>query len=152
MERNDAPTPLSDLIAANIASGSAENWGRFLDGFRKAQLGVVAIGDTPSAAGEFVTTRERPVAVGLTRHANGRRMALAFADPEAFAAQFGPRFNATMAGEALLAAVLFNPECEGVLVNSALAEVSVIIDRATAESLLRHAGERAAAKPWWRFW
>lgn len=79
-------------------------------------------------------------------------MVLAFADPEAFAARFGPRFNSTIAGEALLAAVLFNPECNGVLVNSALAEVSVIIDRATAESLLRPAGERAAAKPWWRFW
>lgn len=51
-------------------------------------------------------------------------MALAFAGPAASAARFGRRFNAAWVGEALLATVLLNPEGAGVLVNSALAEVS----------------------------
>jgi hypothetical protein len=145
-------TPLSDLIVAHIASGSPESWARFVDGFRAAQVGVVAVGVPAGAAGKFVSTADRPMSVGLTRHAGGRPMALAFADPEVFAARFGRPFNAELAGEALLAAALLNPECAGVLVNSALAEVSVVIDRATVESLVRPAGDQPAAKPWWRFW
>jgi hypothetical protein len=73
-------------------------------------------------------------------------MVLAFADPEAFAARFGRRFNAVIAGEAVLATVMLNPNCAGVLVNSALSETSVVIDRATVESLVRPASNRPAAK------
>jgi hypothetical protein len=145
-------TPLSDLIAAHITSGSLESWNQFLDGFRKSQVGVVAVGAPEGTAGEFVSTADRPISVGLTRHAGGRPMALAFADPEAFAVRFGRPFNAALAGEALLATVLLNPECAGVLVNSALAEVSVVIDRATADAMVRPGGGQPAAKPWWRFW
>jgi hypothetical protein len=133
-------TPLSDLIAAHTASGSPETWARLLDGFRKSQVGVLAVGVPAGAAGEFVSTADRPLAVGLTRHAGGRPMALAFADPAAFAVRFGRPFNAALVGEALLATALLNPECAGVLVNSALAEVSLAIDRATAAALLRPAG------------
>jgi hypothetical protein len=145
-------TPLSDLIAVHMARGSPESWGRFLDGFRKSQVGVVVVGVPAGTAGEFVSTADRPVSVGLTRPAGGPPMALAFADPEAFAARFGRTFNGALAGEALLATVLLEPTCAGVLVNSALAEVSVVIDRVTAESLVRPTGERPGAKPWWRFW
>ena len=145
-------TPLSDLIAAHVTSGSPETWAQFLDGFRRSQVGVVAVGVPTGAAGEFVSTADRPVSVGLTRHAGGRPTALAFADPIAFAARFGRPFNAALAGEALLATVLLNPECAGVLVNSALAEVSVVIDRATAEALVRSGAGQPADKPWWRFW
>lgn len=145
-------TPLSDLIAAHIGSGSPESWARFLDGFRKAQVGVVAVGVPPTTAGEFVSTADHPVSVGLTRHTNRRPMALAFADPEAFAARFDRPFNAALVGEALLGTVLLNPDCAGVLVNSALAEVSVVIDRVTVEALLRPAREQSDSKPWWRFW
>jgi hypothetical protein len=140
------------LIAAHTSSGSSESWAPFLDKFRKSQVGVVAVGVPAGSAGEFVSTADQPVSVGLTRHAGGRPMALAFADPEAFAARFGRPFNAALAGEALLATVLLNPECAGVLVNSALAEVSVVIDRATAESLVRPATKQPTDKPWWRFW
>jgi hypothetical protein len=107
-------------------------------------LGVVAVGVAAGVAGDLVSTNERPFSVGLTTHAGGRRMALAFADPIAFSRRFGRPFNAAISGEALLATVLLNPACEGVLVNSALAEVSVVIDRATAERAVqsRGGGER----------
>ncbi len=79
-------------------------------------------------------------------------MVLAFADPKAFAVRFGRSFNAALVGEALLATALLNPECAGVLVNSALAEVSVVIDRATADAMVRPSRGQTDAKPWWRFW
>ncbi len=147
-------TPLSELIADHLAAGTTQSFKRFLYGFRRSTLGVIAVGIPQEVAGEFVSTAKQPVSVGLTRHAGGRRMVLAFADPVAFARRFGRRFNAEMAGEALLATALLNPECEGILVNSALVEVSVVIDRATAESLTRAAGGgiKAGRKPWWRFW
>ncbi|MEK6303505.1 MAG: hypothetical protein AABO41_22590 [Acidobacteriota bacterium] len=171
-------TPLSDLIADHIAADTPESFARFLGGFRSSVVGVIAVGVPAGAGGEYVSTAERPLSVGLTRHAGGRSMVLAFADPAAFARRFGRPFNAEIAGEALLATVLHNSACEdpaitsatrvrrllatvlhnsaceGVLVNSALAEVSVVIDRATCESLARSAAgsEQPARRPWWRFW
>jgi hypothetical protein len=139
-------TPLSDLLAAHIASGSSECWAQFLEQFRKSQVGVVATGVPEGTSGHFASTADRPVSVGLTQHAGGRPMVLAFADPQAFAARFGRPFNAALAGEALLATVMRNPDCAGVLVNSASSEISVVIDRATVEALVRPASNRQAAK------
>jgi hypothetical protein len=48
--------------------------------------------------------------------------------------------------------VLLNLECAGVLVNSALAEGPVVIDRATADAVVQSGGGQPAAKRWWRFW
>ena len=108
---------------------------------------MVAVGLPVDASDKFVTTADRSVSVDMTLHAEGRPMALAFADPEAFAVRFGRQFNAKVVGDALLATVLFNPECAGVLVNSALAEVSVVIDRTTAESLTRTGGKPSSSNP-----
>jgi hypothetical protein len=145
-------TPLSDLIAAHNASRSSQSYAQFLDGFRKALVGVCATGMPAGTVGDFVSTADCPIKVDSTEHAGGRPMVLAFADPEAFAARFGQQINAQMVGESLLATVLLNPDCAGVLVNSALAEVSLAIERATVESLVRPASDRPAAKPWWRIW
>ena len=131
-------TPLSDMITAHSANGSSETWAQFLEGFRQAQLGVIAIGLPAGATGKHSSSAGQALSVGLTLHASGRPMALAFADPIAFAARFGQPFNATMFGNALLKTMLHNPECAGVLVNSAVAEVSVVIDRTTAETMVRH--------------
>jgi len=144
--------PLSDLIAAHVASGSSRTWIKFLEAFRTARVGVFAEGVPAGTTGDFVSTAERPITVGVTRHNDGKSRVLAFADPVAFAARFGQPFNAELVGEALLATALSNPECAGVLVNSALAERSVVIDRATAESLVRSGKQTPAPKPWWRFW
>src|SRR5262245_20248765 len=119
-------TPLSDLIAGYRASRSAEIWGRFLDTFRMARLGVIATGGTADATDGFVSTDEHPISVGMTEDADGRPLVLAFADPVAFTERFGVQFNAEISGEAILGTVLSNRECQGVLVNSALAEMSII--------------------------
>ncbi len=145
--KSASDTPLSELIAELIASDSPENKARFLALFRTSQVGVMASGVPSDVAGESVSTSENPVGVGLTRHAGGRPMVLAFADPEAFAARFGWRFNAAMSGEALLPVVLHNPECAGVLVNSALVKMSVVIDRITIQSQVRPTTETSSTKP-----
>jgi hypothetical protein len=150
-------TPLSDLIAHHCEAGTAQSFAQFLDGFRGSMLGVVAVGIPEVVSrigGKFVSSAKEAVSIGLTDHAGGKSMALAFADPAAFALKFGRPFNAEIAGDALLDTVLLNPKCEGLLVNSALAEVSIVIDRATAESITRPSIDKAPTtrKPWWQFW
>jgi len=56
-------TPLSDLIAAHITSGSMESWAQFLEGFRKSQLGLVAMGAPAGTAGEIVSSADREASV-----------------------------------------------------------------------------------------
>jgi len=145
-------TPLSDVMARYISNNSAENWTLFLTVFRSSVVGTMAIGAPEGDVGEFTSSAARPVSVGLTNHAGGKPMVLAFADPEAFAAKFGRPFNAGISGEALLQTALLNPDCQGVLVNSALAEISVGIDRSTIEALTSAPGQQSKSKPWWKFW
>jgi hypothetical protein len=128
-------------------------YAQFLKCFRGSKLGVLVADAPDGATGDYVTTAERPFSLATTTHGGGRTMLLAFADPEQFARRFGVPFNATIMGKDLLATVLLNPECEGVLVNSATAEVSIVIDRATVESQvamgLHHTPKQ---KAWWQFW
>jgi hypothetical protein len=126
------------VVAVGVPADAADRFVSTLPGGQRRQIPLMPAG--------FVTTAEQPLSVGSTLHVGGRPMVLAFADPEAFAARFGQPFNASLAGEVLLATVLLNPDCAGVLINSALAEVSVVIDRATAESLALPASERPADK------
>jgi hypothetical protein len=81
-------------------------------------------------------------------------MILVFADPPAFIQRFGRRFNAVMDGEAVLVAAASNPECEGVLVNSATSESAMIIEREVIIAALEShaASESSERKPWWKFW
>jgi len=104
--------------------------------------------------GNVTSTPEHPISVGLSTDNAGHNVVLAFADPDAFVRAFGARFNATMSGEAVLQTAVHNPACYGVRVNSAKAEISILIDRQTAVSLL-DAGKGAppsSQRPWWKFW
>jgi hypothetical protein len=123
-------TPLSELIASQ--DGSAKRFYRFLDAFCKSRLGVCASGAPDGFRGDCVPTVEQPVSVARIR---GQPLLLAFADPTAFEQRFGPRFNALISGEALLATVLFSADCQGIRVNSALAQISIVIDRAAVARL-----------------
>lgn len=146
-------TPLSDLMAVYIAEGSSRTWGRFLDEFRVSKLGVRVTGLPEGAVGDFTSPDDHSLSVGMTDHAGGQPMVLAFADPAAFERRFGRRFNATMTGDALLGTALHSADCRGILVNSALTEASVVIDRENAEIMLAAASRaRSSGKTWWRLW
>jgi hypothetical protein len=97
---------------------------------------------------------EHPISLGSSPDPEGHDMVLAFADPDAFMQQFGTRFNAKMSGEAVLQTVVFNPACYGLRVNSAKADISILIDRHTVVSLLdtNKAAPASSQRPWWKFW
>jgi hypothetical protein len=154
MHQGDGETPLSDLIGQHAERPTDRIHAQFLDLFCSSRLGVIGVGAPQGVAGHVESTSERPLHLGMTQHAAGQAMVLAFADPPAFVRTFGQQFNAEMKGDDILKTALHNPECQGVLVNSALSEVSIVIDRATAESRLANQSDpiRGLTKPWWKFW
>jgi tetratricopeptide (TPR) repeat protein len=147
-------TPISDLMADYIESQTQESFARFLEAFRRARVGVIASGAPEGTTGDFTSTSKHPLSVGLSKDNDGHPVVLAFADPPAFARNFGGRFNAEMSGEAVLKTVLLNPECRGARVNSAKAEVSILIARHSAASLLGSSNTAPASsrRPWWKVW
>lgn len=113
---------------------SPESYERFLQLFRASVIGIVADGAVrQDGQGQPVASNMR---ASRTSYGDGRSRLLTYADPEAFLRNFGPRFNAGVAGEVLLRMVASDADCEGILVNSATREISLIISRTTAESLV----------------
>jgi hypothetical protein len=146
-------TPLSDLI--DLVDGRDQRrYGQFVEAFRRSEVGVKATGAPPGTAGDFKSSQEHPIGVRSSIDPEGRSVLLAFADPPAFAQRFGMQFNAGMRGEALLETVLANPDCHGILVNSAKREISILIHRDVVVRLKRGTAEPASAPrtPWWKFW
>jgi hypothetical protein len=70
----------------------------------------------------------------MSTHGDGRQRIPAYADPEVFLVNYGPRFNAGMRGEVLLGMAASDPGCEGVLVNSATEEISLVIAKPVAQN------------------
>ena len=128
-------TPLSDVMAEHSDTRSPESYERFLALFRASVIGIVAVGAVEQDA-QRQHVAGKNLGAGKTTHGDGRPRLLAYADPEAALRNFGPRFNAGVAGEVLLRMAAGDAGCEGILVNSATQEISLIIGRATAQSLV----------------
>ncbi|MEO3817176.1 SseB family protein [Plantactinospora sp. B24E8] len=143
-------TPLSDVMAEHAETKSPESYERFLRLFRAATIGIVAVGElAPDANGRVIA--DGNLGAGRTSHGDGKSRLLAFADPEAALRNFGPRFNAGVPGEVLLRMAATDPESEGVLVNSATQEISLVISKSTAQSLLTPpTAEAPGRRPWWK--
>ena len=128
-------TPLSDVMAEHSDTRSPESYERFLAMFRASVIGIVAVGAVEQdARGQYVAGKN--LGAGRTTHGDGRPRLLAYADPEVALRNFGPRFNGGVAGEVLLRMAASDADCEGILVNSATQEISLIISRPTAQSLV----------------
>jgi len=141
-------------MADFMESRTQSSFARFLEAFRHARVGVIASGAPEGTTGDFTSTSEHPMSVGLSKDNDGHPVVLAFADPPAFTRNFGSRFNAETSGEAVLKTVLLNPKCQGVRVNSAKVEISIFIDRHSAVSLLGSSNTAPASSrpPWWKLW
>ncbi|TWJ28459.1 hypothetical protein JD81_01963 [Micromonospora sagamiensis] len=122
-------------MSEHAETKTPESFERFLSLFRTSTVGIIATGvPTHAMHGHFIA--DGNLGAGKTTHGDGRPRVLAYADPEAALRNFGPRFNAGLPGEVLLRMAATDPRCEGVLVNSAIREISLIISKSTAQSLL----------------
>ena len=91
---------------------------------------------SPASSARTAKTTASCAGAGKTTHGGGRPRLLAYAQPEAALRNFGPRFNGGVAGEVLLRMAASDADCDGILVNSATQEISLIISRPTAQSLV----------------
>jgi SseB protein N-terminal domain len=124
-------SPLSDALAAYAGNRTDENWDRFIGVFRNAIVGAVGSGpaDAEGRSGAGF-------GLGRTTHGDGRPRILTFADPPVYARTFGRRFNVGVPGSVLLEMAAGDPDCAGILVNSATGETSVVISQEAAEAAL----------------
>jgi hypothetical protein len=134
--RGMSDSPVSDVMAEYAETRSPECFERFLALFRSATVGFVAVGAAHTEDPGSVVA-DGDLGAGRTTYGDGRPRLLAYADPEVALRNFGPRFNAGMSGEVLLQIAATDADCHGILVNSATREISLIIDKPTAQSLLR---------------
>ncbi len=142
-------SPLSDIMGEHAATRSPDSYERFLALFRAGTVGIAASG-TPvvDASGRLAAGSD--LGAGRTTHGDGKARILAFADPEAALRNFGPRFNAGVSGAVLLHMAAADADCDGILVNSATEEVSLVISKSTAQSLVASAGENEPPRRrWW---
>ncbi|WP_033337417.1 SseB family protein [Catenuloplanes japonicus] len=124
-------SPLSDALAAYAGNRTDENWTAFVAVFRNSIVGAVGSGPVDENG------RSRPgFGVGRTTAGDGRPRILTFADPPIYARRFGQVFTVGVPGSVLLEMAAGDPDCAGILVNSALEESSVVITREEAEASL----------------
>jgi hypothetical protein len=103
-----------------------------------AKVGVLAT--VPKGVSGPHVAGKGEITLGVTRLPDGRIMILAAADPPAFERRFGRKtFNAEMDGLFVMKTVLANPACEGILVNSAASEHSMVLERALIQQLVESA-------------
>lgn len=156
-------TPLSDLMRTYQESTSIEDFDALVEYFATVAVGVHLSGLAPQATERNLVAGDGEVSVGNTIHGDGKSRVVAFADPREFNRRFGPKCNGEMLGMTLFEVVLHNPSCHGILVNSAVAESSVIIPREEIESAFPFLSRAPAMRPnqvsppstkskWWQVW
>jgi hypothetical protein len=121
-------TPLSDLITKCSNNWSTYNYEQFLKEFQKSKVGIFATGREEDN-GTITFTESNSSGIAATTTPDGREMLLVFADTVPYAINFGKQFNAYMTGNEVFDVVFVNPDCEGILVNSALSHNGMIIPR-----------------------
>ncbi len=145
--------PLSELLHEYINTGAANSYQDFLDAFVGAPLGVTATQEQIGNASGLASSIDP----------QGRRVLLVFADPDAFQLRYGANFNAEVTGADVLQTLMANPDCHGIQINSAQAEVSLIIERIDAMKLLQQSATKETQaslkgttaktqKRWWQIW
>ncbi|MFG1779793.1 hypothetical protein ACGFIG_25610 [Micromonospora sp. NPDC049048] len=142
-------TPLSDVMSEHAETRTPESYERFLRLFRASTVGIVATGVPAHDAHGHLAGGD--LGAGRTTHGDGLSRLLAYADPEAALRNFGPRFNAGVSGEVLVQMAAADPECAGVLVNSAVCEISLVVSKQTAQSLMTPTTTEASSpRRWWK--
>lgn len=133
------PTPLSDALTRALHDPTGAAMKAFAQAFLTAKVGVIAHGLPQGAERVQRSTREQPLELTRGTAPDGRTVLLACADREAFVQRFNPSYNAEMLGRDVARTALHNPACEGVLINSAASEHSILFDRGQLAAMLESA-------------
>lgn len=142
-------TPISDAIESLANAWNSEKCEEFFRLVDSATIGIRAVDVPPELVGRTISHSPPGITLGSTSH-GGRSRVLAFADPKEYTEKFGGQCNGEMSGSELFRVVLHNPHCGGVLLNSALREVSFPLEREDIERFVQT--ENSKRKSWWRKW
>jgi hypothetical protein len=150
----ESSTPLSDCISRYVEECTDENYQRFLRAFLCSQLGVIGVevgaGGTPAVIssrvpGRYVMGKGEGLAVSTTP--DGRKTILACADRATYVQHFDHQFNGEIDAIELLKAAWKTPDCEGIRINSAASEHSIVIPRERIGKLIEGETQGESAKP-----
>ncbi len=132
------PTPLSDLMNDVFADPeSMPLLVRFRHAFMDAPIGIAMFGAPPDIANGGVVDEDDDVRIAFTETPDGRTMIAACADRTVFAENFHDNFNAELTGRMLIELAQQLPDaCQGILLNSALTDHSIAIDRSEFTRML----------------
>lgn len=131
----ESSTPLSDCISRCVQQDTRENYEQFLRVFLGSQLGVIVQGIPARVSGQY-TAGKNELTVAMSIAPDGKKTVLASAERAIFVQRFSQAFNAEVGAAALLNIAWSNPECEGIMVNSASSENRVVIPRKDIAQLI----------------
>jgi hypothetical protein len=134
----DSLTPLSECISRCIEQDTPENYEHFLQVFLRSQIGIIVKGIPQGSSGQYVA-KKNELTAAMASTPDGKRMLLACADRAAFVQRFTQPFNAELGAAPLLKMALANPNCEGIMINSATSEHRILIPRKCIADLIARA-------------
>jgi type III secretion system (T3SS) SseB-like protein len=147
----DFSTPLSDCISRYVEQTTPENYKHFLQVFLGSQLGVIAKGIPQGISGQHVAGKDE-LTVAMSSAPDGGKMVLACADRAVFVQRFTQQFNAEVGAAALLKIAWSNPDCEGIMVNSAASEHRIVIARKDIADLIATGWQSSRVLCWVVLW
>jgi len=118
-------------VSTAMAEASYED---FLRVYANSQVATVVSGGVEEG-GQLRSTQEAPITLPQAVAPDGTRVILTFADPWAYAEHFGMPFNWLLPGSDMLRVIQRDPSLPAILVNSALAEDSMLIPRESVVGL-----------------
>lgn len=131
----ESSTPLSDCISRCAHEDTRENYEQFLRVFLASRLGVIVQGIPAHASGQY-TAGKNELTVAMSIAPDGKKTVLACAERAIFVQRYPQPFNAEVDAATLLNIAWLNPECEGIMVNSAASEHRIVIPRTDVERLI----------------
>ena len=131
----ESSTPLSDCISRCAEQDTRENYEQFLRVFLGSQLGVIVHGIPEHTSGQYSAGRNE-LTVAMSVAPDGKKTVLACAERAIFVQRFPQPFNAEVGASALLNIAWSNPQCEGIMVNSAASEHRIVIPRKDIADLI----------------
>ena len=131
----ESSTPLSDCISRCAKQDTRKNYQQFLQVFLDSRLGVIVQGIPQGTSGQYVAGKNELTAA-MSIAPDGKKTVLACADRAIFVQRLPQSFNWEIDAATLLKIAWSNPDCEGIMVNSAESEHRIVIPRRDIAELM----------------